>query len=227
MNGALFRQTWRAQRLKLTVVSIALIVWGFLLPVMFQVIFGMTAFDAGLLVACFLAGDLGVKFVANQIVRRFGFRTTLIADGFVVAATALGLMWISPQTPLWVLIPLLFFAGASRSVHFTALNSLVFADMPQEQIGNASTLNSMIQQVMMGNYRKLIPCVMQERHRNPGLTDIDVEFVVLGSGKVSAVRVNGQRNGTFPACVLGRMQGFGFPSYNGKKTIASWSLSMR
>jgi ABC-2 type transport system permease protein len=35
VNGALFRQTWRAQRLKLTVVSIALIVWGFLLPLIY------------------------------------------------------------------------------------------------------------------------------------------------------------------------------------------------
>jgi EmrB/QacA subfamily drug resistance transporter len=123
---------------------------GFLLPVMFQVIFGMSAFDAGLLVACFLAGDLGIKPVANQIIRLSGFRTTLIADGLIVAATGFAFVFVSPATPSWVLIPLLFFAGASRSVHFTALNALVFADMPQDQIGNASTLNSMIQQVMMG-----------------------------------------------------------------------------
>jgi serine/threonine protein kinase len=84
-----------------------------------------------------------------------------------------------------------------------------------------------VQQVMMGNYRKLIPCIMQERHRNPGLSDIDLEFVIQGSGKVSAVKANGQINGTFPACVLGRMQTFGFPSFNGKKTVASWSLSMK
>jgi hypothetical protein len=84
-----------------------------------------------------------------------------------------------------------------------------------------------VQQVMMGNYRKLIPCIMQERRHNPGLTDIDVEFVVQGSGKVSAVRVNGQRAGAFPGCVLGRMQSFGFPSFNGKRTVASWSLSMK
>jgi hypothetical protein len=93
--------------------------------------------------------------------------------------------------------------------------------------GDEVLSDAKVQQVMMGNYRKLIPCIMQERHRNAALTDIDVEFVIQGSGKVSAVRVNGQRNGAFPACVLGRMQGFGFPSFNGKKTVASWSLSMR
>jgi hypothetical protein len=93
--------------------------------------------------------------------------------------------------------------------------------------GDAVLSDAKVQQVMMGNYRKLIPCVMQEKHHNAGLTDIEVEFVVLGTGKVSAVRVNGQHNGPFPACVLARMQTFGFPSYAGKKTVASWSLSLR
>jgi hypothetical protein len=87
--------------------------------------------------------------------------------------------------------------------------------------------DSKVQSVMMANYRKLIPCIMQERHRNPGLSDIDLEFVIVGSGKVSAVKANGQINGPFPACVLGRMQGFGFPSFNGKKTVASWALSLK
>ena len=35
MNRALFRQTWRAQGLKLTIVSSALAVWGFLMPVIY------------------------------------------------------------------------------------------------------------------------------------------------------------------------------------------------
>ncbi len=87
--------------------------------------------------------------------------------------------------------------------------------------------DAVVQRIMMGHYRSLVPCIMEERRRNPGLSDVDFEFVILGSGRVSAVRVNGQRNGAFPGCVLSRMQSFGFPSYNGSKTIASWSLSMR
>lgn len=35
MNRALFRQTWRAQGLKLTIVSAALAIWGFLMPVVY------------------------------------------------------------------------------------------------------------------------------------------------------------------------------------------------
>jgi hypothetical protein len=28
-------------------------------------------------------------------------------------------------------------------------------------------------------------------------------------------------------CILRQMQGFGFPSYKGKQTIANWSMSLR
>jgi hypothetical protein len=94
--------------------------------------------------------------------------------------------------------------------------------------GGTETLDDgAIQRVMMSNYRSLIPCIMAEKKHNPGLSTIDLEFVVKGSGKVSAVRANGQRGGGLPSCVLGRMQSFSFPHFNGPKTIASWSMSMR
>lgn len=87
--------------------------------------------------------------------------------------------------------------------------------------------DNVIQGVMMGNYRKLVPCIMDERRRNPGLGEMDLEFLVTGSGKVTAVKVNGQQKGAFPSCVLGRMASFPFPKYNGSRTIASWSMAMR
>jgi serine/threonine protein kinase len=84
-----------------------------------------------------------------------------------------------------------------------------------------------IQTVMMGNYRKLVPCLMDEKRRSPGLKEMDLEFLVLGSGKVSAVKVNGQRQGPFSGCILARMQSFNFPKFNGSRTIASWSMSLK
>ena len=94
--------------------------------------------------------------------------------------------------------------------------------------GGEDTLDDgVIQRVMMGSYRSLVPCLMAEKHKNPGLSDMSIDFVVRGTGKVSAVKVNGQRGGAFPSCVLGRMQSFNFPRFNGSKTIASWSMSLR
>jgi EmrB/QacA subfamily drug resistance transporter len=122
----------------------------FILPVMFQIGFGMTAFESGLMVGAFLAGDLGIKPVANRICRVFGFRNTLLFGTLFVAISSLPLLVVGPQTPMWILVPLLVVVGASRSVQFTALNSLVFADLKPEQISSASALNSMSFQVFAG-----------------------------------------------------------------------------
>jgi len=82
-----------------------------------------------------------------------------------------------------------------------------------------------IEETMMKHYRSLVPCLMQERKRNAGVSEMSLDFVVRGTGKVSAVKVNNQKSGPFASCVLSRMPTF--PKYNGNKTIASWSMSMR
>ena len=106
-------------------------------------------------------------------------------------------------------------------------NDMNMGDVTKAGGGDETLDDGVIQKVMMGNYRSLVPCIMAERHKTPGLSDISLDFVVRGTGKVSAVKVNGQRGGPFASCVLGRMQNFGFPKFNGGKTIASWSMQMR
>jgi serine/threonine protein kinase len=90
--------------------------------------------------------------------------------------------------------------------------------------GDETLDDGTIEDTMMHHYRGLVPCLMAERKHNPGLTQMSLDFVVRGNGKVSAVKVNGQK-GSFSSCVLGRMPTF--PKFNGTKTIASWSMSMR
>ena|SRR5688572_13278587 len=92
----------------------------------------------------------------------------------------------------------------------------------------ADTLSdSVVQQVMTANYRRFVPCIMAERRRNRGIQDVEMEIVVVPSGEVRALRVNGQRGGPFSACMLDRMQAFSFPAFNGRETRARWSFSLR
>jgi serine/threonine-protein kinase len=105
-------------------------------------------------------------------------------------------------------------------------NDANFGDASKHGSGGDELLDDqVIEETMMKHYRGLVPCLMQERHKNPGVSEMSVDFVVRGTGKVSAVKVNGQKSGSFANCVLGRMPTF--PKYNGNKTIASWSMSMR
>jgi serine/threonine-protein kinase len=106
-------------------------------------------------------------------------------------------------------------------------NDMNLGDVTNAKGGDETLDDGVIQKVMMGNYRSLVPCLMTEKHKNPALAEMSIDFVVRGTGKVSAVKVNGQRGGAFPSCVLGRMQSFNFPKFNGSKTIASWSMSLR
>jgi hypothetical protein len=114
--------------------------------------------------------------------------------------------------------------GGSGADPFSTTTNL--GDVTQGGADNVLS-DRIIQSVMMGNYRKLVPCIMDARRKNPGLSDMDLEFIVTGAGKVSAVKVNGEQGGSFAGCVLARMQSFNFPKYDGSKTIASWSMSVR
>jgi hypothetical protein len=100
-------------------------------------------------------------------------------------------------------------------------NNMDLGDVSKDG-GDAILDEGTIDKVMRANYRKLVPCVMQG-----GVRSIEVDFAIQPSGAVQGVQVNGQRKGGLPVCILRQMQSFGFPSYKGKKTIASWSMSLR
>ena len=108
---------------------------------------------------------------------------------------------------------------AGRAEDFS--NNLDLGDVSKEG-GDAILDSGVIDKVMRANYRKIVPCAMQG-----GLRTVELDFVVQPSGRVRAVQVNGQRKGAMPVCILNQMQSFGFPSYKGINTIASWSMSFR
>jgi eukaryotic-like serine/threonine-protein kinase len=108
---------------------------------------------------------------------------------------------------------------AGRAEDFN--NNMDFGDVSQGG-GDAILDEGKIDQVMRANYRRLVPCIMGK-----GVSTVEVDFVVLPTGRVKAVRVNGQGKGPLPMCILNSMQSFGFPPYKGKPTIANWSMSLR
>ena len=115
--------------------------------------------------------------------------------------------------------------GGSKADDAEFNNDSNFGDASKYASAGDETLDDgVIEETMMHHYRGLVPCLMSERKHNPGLSEMSLDFVVRGNGKVSAVKVNGQKGG-FASCVLSRMPTF--PKFNGSKTIASWSMSMR
>ena len=122
----------------------------FLLPLMFQLGFGLDAFHSGLLVIAVFAGNLMMKPATTPILRRFGFKPVLLVNGLANVASLAACALLSPSTPVWIIAVVLFIGGLTRSMQFSALNTIAFADVPQQRMAAANTLFSTAFQVAMG-----------------------------------------------------------------------------
>jgi len=133
--------------------SIARIAIGtapFLLPLLFQIGFGWSAFAAGALLLWIFAGDLFMKAFNNRILRRLGFRPVMIANTLLLALSLAACGLLTPNTPLPLLILLLLANGIFRSMQFTALTAIQFADIPPPQLSGANTLVAMLTKLTLG-----------------------------------------------------------------------------
>jgi len=119
----------------------------FLLPLLFQLGFGLNALASGLLILVYFAGNFGIKPVTTPTLRRFGFRSVLIINGALVGLSILAVGFFDATSSRWLLMAVLLAAGITRSMQFTCLNTLAFADVAENQRGSAATLSSMLNQV--------------------------------------------------------------------------------
>jgi len=122
----------------------------FLLPLMFQVGFGLSAFQSGMFMLGLFAGNLSMKPATTFMLRRFGFRSVLIWNGVLTAILMLGCSLLFPSTPRTIILAVLFVNGLCRSMQFTCLSTLSFADVPKPDLSSATSFFSMITQMSMG-----------------------------------------------------------------------------
>jgi EmrB/QacA subfamily drug resistance transporter len=121
----------------------------FLLPLMFQLTFGLSALDAGAMVLVYMAGNLVMKSFTTPVLRRFGYRNVLSSVGLMCAATMFACGLLSPGDSLKLIYPTLFAAGMARSMYFTAVTTIAFVDVTPDQRAGASALATMLMQLSL------------------------------------------------------------------------------
>lgn len=122
----------------------------FLLPLFFQLELGFSAFRAGLLLLALFAGNLAMKTTTTRMLKTFGFRRIIITNGVLAGFTLAICAAFGPGTPVWAIASVLFISGLSRSLQFTALSTLQFAEVPQSEMGTANIFGNLAQQLSMG-----------------------------------------------------------------------------
>ncbi|EPU6475927.1 MFS transporter [Klebsiella pneumoniae] len=122
----------------------------FLLPLLFQVGFGMDPFHSGLLVLAVFVGNLTIKPATTPLIRWLGFRRLLLINGALNVCSLLACALLTPQTPVWAIMLILYLGGVFRSIQFTGVSTLAFADVPAAQMNDANTLFSTASQLAVG-----------------------------------------------------------------------------
>ena len=121
----------------------------FLLPLLLQIGLGYDALQAGSLMLAYFVGNMAMKLVTTPTLRRFGFRAVLAVNGLICALLIGACAVVVPWAPVWAVVVILGLSGLTRSMQFTALSSIAFADIDDAQRRPASTLISIVQQVTL------------------------------------------------------------------------------
>jgi EmrB/QacA subfamily drug resistance transporter len=121
----------------------------FLLPLMLQLAFGETAMQSGLITFASAVGALSMKPAAQPVLRWFGFRTVLVANGILSAGFVAICALFNPGWPSLLLSSVLLLGGLFRSLQFTAFNSIAYGDVPRARMSAATSLYSTVQQLTL------------------------------------------------------------------------------
>ena len=120
-----------------------------LVPLLLQLGFGLTPLDSGVLTFGAAIGAMLMKLVAQPIVRRFGFRPLLIANSLISGGYLLACGLLRPEMPHALIAALMFSSGFFSSLQFTCLNSIVFADVSEARMSQATSFSSTAQQLSL------------------------------------------------------------------------------
>lgn len=206
--GVLKIQTFSVSFVGASLFRIAISTLPFLLPLMFQLAFGLSPLTSGLLVVAVFAGNLAMKSRTTWVIQRWGFRRVLLVNGAIGVAALAACALFDADMQHWLIMLVLFIGGLSRSLQFTAYNTLGFADVPQAQMSDASTLFSMAFQLSMGMgiaVGALLLRAAMALHGNPSqadTADFQLTFLFVGLLAVFALYDSWQLKPEAGAAVL-------------------------
>lgn len=158
----------------------------FLLPLLLQLGFGLTPFQSGMLTFASAAGAIAMKTTAAPILRRFGFKSVLVLNAVLsslfIASTAL----FTPVTPHAVILTVLLVGGFFKSLQFTSINTLAYADIEPRAMSAATSFASVAQQLAMSAGVAVGALVLEvQRHGRPDALvqpdDFSAAFVVVAA----------------------------------------------
>jgi EmrB/QacA subfamily drug resistance transporter len=121
----------------------------FLLPLLYQVGLGFSAIESGLLIMPQSIASMSTKFLLPRVLNRLGYRGVLVSNTVLLGLLLMLFSSIGPRTAIWIIVLQAFAYGAFTSLQYTSMNTLVYADISDDQTSAASSIASTGQQLSM------------------------------------------------------------------------------
>jgi EmrB/QacA subfamily drug resistance transporter len=121
----------------------------YLLPLMMQLGFGLSAAQSGLMTLATALGSISAKPVAPLLLRRFGFRDTLVINGFFASAGYAVCGLFRPGWPMPVMFVIMICSGFFMSIQFTGFNTIAYDEVSQQRMSAATSFYTTFQQLML------------------------------------------------------------------------------
>jgi MFS family permease len=121
----------------------------FLLPLLYQLGLGMSAWQTGLLLMPAAAAAMFMKYLAPRILAHFGYRKVLILNTLLMGLTISLFGLVTVETPIGIIMGLGLAQGFFNSLQFTSMNSMAYSDIDASDFSMASTISSSFQQLSM------------------------------------------------------------------------------
>jgi EmrB/QacA subfamily drug resistance transporter len=186
--------TYRASVLGGSMFRIGLGAFPFLLPLALQEGLGMSAFKSGSITCASAFGGMFMRSLTSGVLRRFGFRTVLIYNAVFsgIAIAACGAFF--PGTPVWLIWVIVLFGGFFPALQFTSLNSMIYADIDNRDVGRATSLGSVVQQMSLGMGVTVAGIVLQitralHGHAHLMWSDFWPAFLVVGLFSLGSIPI--------------------------------------
>lgn len=166
--------------------------WPFLMPLMLQLGLKMTPFQSGLITFAGSFGALLMKPVIAPLLKWFGFKSILVPNAVISGAFLSVCALFTDTTPVWVMFVVIAVGGFFRSLEFTSINTLAYADVPPHRMSSATSIVSVLQQVAISCGVAVGALLVELTNRfsaSPQLVTDDFRPAFLIVGTLSALAV--------------------------------------
>ena len=187
LDFALMRiPTFRLSVLCGTLSRIAVGAMPFLLPMMMQIGFGLSAVQSGLITFVSSIGSLLMRICAPWFLRTLGFRNVLMWVGVLATTLLATSAAFRPSWPIAVIYAVLVANGFFQSLQFMAYNTIAYADVPRTEMSAATSFYTTFQQMSLTlgiaiSAAALAGAIAINGHPEPRLGDFSAAFLFVAA----------------------------------------------